>query len=219
MQLHKITQPVLQLTLLIIVLEGIFSWAVTRTWTYHLLASTLDTPRKADAIIVLFDAFGEDHSLSGESIRRINWGVNLFKEGYAPYIIFTGGARPSHRLYGSKLMAEVAQGLGIPPDRIYYETNSNDTISNWKEGYKLVKAHRGQSALLVSSLFQLERMKFLINNYDIKVYYLSVPYELSHPPLSFLALWCDAHYNIASYLLYCLLPSAAYRSLINFLRH
>ena len=219
MSLKNAGHRLIQLIFILIGMDIALFVFVPKHWVYQSISPTLDKPRKAEAIIVLFHDFGYHHFISRKSLRRVNYGITLLKEGYASKIIFSGGGRPSHNLYGSELMSNVAQELGVSPDQIYLETNSNDSITNWEESFKIIKENKWQSVLLVSSLFHLKRVKRLIAHHGINVYYTPVPFDNCNPPLTYFDYWSSAHYNIASYVLYCLLPSSTYKNIINKLRH
>jgi len=192
---------------------------VPKQWVYQSMSPTLDKPRKVDVIIVLFDGFDDRHYPNRQSLRRVDYAITLLKEEYASHIIFSGGARPSRNFYGSELMSKAARELGLSSDQVYFETTSNDSITNWEESFKIIKENKWHSVLLVSSLFHLKRVKRLIEHHGINVYYTPVPFDNCNPPLTYFAYWSSAHYNIASYVLYCLLPSSTYRTIINTLRH
>ena len=219
MSFKKIGYRLTKFIIILTVIDFVAFVCIPQRWVYPSISSTLDRPHKADAIVVLFHDFGDYHSMGRESLRRVHYGVNLFKDGYASNIIFAGGARLSRNLYGSKLMASFARELGIPPEQVHFEARSNDSISNWEESYKTLKKHQWYSVLLVSSLFHLKRIKMLINNRGINVYYTPVPFNSCNPPITSFDYWFSAHYNLVSYLLYCLLPSSTYRNLINKIRH
>lgn len=219
MSLRKISYQLIQFITILIVIDIVLFVFTPQQWLYQSIASTLDRPLKADAIVVLFNRFGDYHSMGPESLRRANYGIKLFKDGYAAHIIFAGGSRPSRNLYGPKLMAHFAQECGVPPEKIHYEVKSNDSISNWEESHRILKEHQWHSVLLVSSPLHLQRVKKMINHHGINVYYVPVPYEGCDPPITPFDHWFSVHYHSASYLLYCLLPSSTYRNLINALRH
>ena len=207
---------VIKIIAIFIGLDIVLSALITRQWIF---APHLDRPQKADAIVVLFHDYGHYYSMGNESLRRVHYGIKLFKEGYAPHMIFAGGSRPSHNIYGSKLMAHYVQECGVPPDRIHYEVKSNDSTSNWEESYKILKEYQWNSVLLVSSPLHLQRVRTLINHHGSTIYYVPVPQEGCDPPLTFFDHWISLHYNGTSYLSYCLLPPSMYRNLINMLRH
>ena len=219
MSLKKIGYRLIQFIFILIGIDVALFVFIPQQWVYQSMSSTLDKPVKADVIIALFDGVGENYYLNRESLRRVDYASTLFKEGYAPNIMFSGGGRSSQNLYGSNLMSNVAQELGLSPDQIYLETKSNDSISNWEESYKIIKKHQWQSVLIVSSLFHLKRVRHLINPHGINVYYTPVPFDNCNPPLTNFGYWSSAHYNLGSYVLYCLLPSSTYRNIINKLRH
>jgi uncharacterized SAM-binding protein YcdF (DUF218 family) len=108
---------------------------------------------QADAIVVLFgDGNGKGTWVGPESHRRVVYGVKLFQEGYAKKIIFSGGY-PG----GANLMAKFGAQLGISPQDMIVENRSRDTISNWDQTARIVKAQQWTSILLVSSASHVAR--------------------------------------------------------------
>jgi len=94
---------------------------VDRIWHYHQLNHQLS---KADAILVLC-------SYDKVVAER---GAQLFLDGWAPLLIFSGGlgAITKHLWQEPEAdqFAEIAVGLGVPQDRIVIENRSTNTGEN-----------------------------------------------------------------------------------------
>jgi uncharacterized SAM-binding protein YcdF (DUF218 family) len=93
-----------------------------KIWDYHLMRHTLE---RADAILVLCS----HDKLVAER------GAQLFLEGWAPLLIFSGGLGSITRRMWSRpeadQFAEIAVALGVSPDRILIENRSTNTGENF----------------------------------------------------------------------------------------
>ena len=94
---------------------------VERVWQYHQLNHELS---KADAILVLCS---HDTAVAERSAQ-------LFLEGWAPLLIFSGGQGAITRRLWSQpeadLFAEIAVRMGVPRERILVENRSTNTGEN-----------------------------------------------------------------------------------------
>lgn len=92
-----------------------------KLWHYHRLNQKLE---RADAVLVLCSY---DTSVAER-------GAQLFLEGWAPLLIFSGGLGAITRNLWSEpeaeLFARVARELGVPAERILVETRSTNTGEN-----------------------------------------------------------------------------------------
>jgi uncharacterized SAM-binding protein YcdF (DUF218 family) len=90
-------------------------------WDYHKLNQQLE---KADAILVL----------CSHDERVAERGAELFKEGWAPSLIFSGGAGSITRQLWSEPEAErfarIAINQGVPAEKILIENQSSNTGEN-----------------------------------------------------------------------------------------
>lgn len=125
---------------------------VEMLWRYHQLNHEL-VP--SDAILVLCS---HDTAVA----RR---GAQVFLEGWAPLLIFSGGQGAiTSRLWGepeADLFARIAMDLGVPPDRVLVENRSTNTGENVLFTRRLLAA-RGfdpQSFIVVQKPY-MERRSF-----------------------------------------------------------
>jgi len=92
-----------------------------RIWQYHQLHHELSA---ADAILVLCSY---DKAVAGR-------GAELFLEGWAPLLIFSGGLGSiTRRLWKepeADQFAAIAIGMGVPPEKILIENRSTNTGEN-----------------------------------------------------------------------------------------
>jgi len=101
-----------------------------KIWDYMLLRQKLE---KADCILVL----------GSRDIRPVEWGIELYKQDYAPYIMFSGGLGKISKLTFKKTEAETAAELaikaGISKDKILIEKESTNTSENASFSKKLLE--------------------------------------------------------------------------------
>ncbi|MHA6533604.1 YdcF family protein [Paenibacillus sp. BAC0078] len=108
------------------------------------------SPQQADVIIVLSGGAG-----------RVEKGVELYKEGYAPYILLSN-AKESTSATGD--MLQTALALGIPKDAILTENAALSTYQNAELTLPIMKQHGFTSAIVVSSEFHMRRVKLLFDH-------------------------------------------------------
>ena len=102
---------------------------------------------KADAIVVLA---GDNNG------ERVNQAVELFREGYAPKLVMSGGPLSWH-LTSAKWMQKQALTMGVPKPAIILEEKSLSTIGNAEFTLPIIKQHSWTSIILVTSPFHTRR--------------------------------------------------------------
>lgn len=109
-----------------------------------------ETPQQVDAIIVLSGGSG-----------RVEKAVELYKAGYAPYIILSN-SKESTGVSGD--MLQTALDLGIPQDVLLTEDAALSTYQNAEFTLPIMKEHGFTSAIIVSSDFHMRRVKFIFDH-------------------------------------------------------
>lgn len=117
-----------------------------------------EKPVKSDVIIVLSGGDG-----------RLEKGVQLYKEGYAPYLLLSNGS--VENLYKRALE------FGIPNDSILMEIKSDSTLDNAVFSKEIMLDFQFESAIVVSSDSHMRRVKVLYDktfrNSDIRLTYVA----------------------------------------------
>ncbi|MEK5181496.1 YdcF family protein [Paenibacillus sp. FSL P4-0288] len=112
----------------------------------HFLALT-ESPKQSDVIIVLSGGQG-----------RVEKAAELYKAGYAPYIILSNAKESTSK---SGDMVQNALALGIPQNVIYTENAAKSTHQNAEHTLPIMKEYGFKSAIVISSDFHMRRVKFL----------------------------------------------------------
>ena len=121
-------------------------------WDYHHMDHQL---KKADCILVL----------GSHDTRVADWGIDLFKRGYAPYIVFSGGlgslTKDVFKKSEAETFADLALKRGVPKDKIIIENQSTNTGENiqFTETLLVKLGHEFNSFILVQKPY-MERRGF-----------------------------------------------------------
>lgn len=114
--------------------------------------------QKADAIVVLGARVRPDGQ-AGQGLRmRVLHAVRLYKKGFAPKIIMTGGVGdnpPSE----ARVSADLAVQNGVPREDIIEENKSTSTWENAAFAAGICKKNGWKSVLIVSDPFHLWRAR------------------------------------------------------------
>ena len=139
-----------QLCVLVIVwLVCVCGWIL---WVGH-----NDNAQPADAIIVL-GAAAYDARPSPVFEERIRHGLSLYRQGYAPRLIFTGGfGGQGARFAESEVARRYALRQDIPEGAILIETQSRSTRQNLVFARELMRTHGIGKVIVVSDPMHMAR--------------------------------------------------------------
>ena len=116
----------------------------------HALA-VADPLAKADVIV----------AVSGDAGPRTKTAVSLWKQGYAPLLLFSGAALDPESVSSAELMKRDAMTLGVPASAILVEPASTSTEENAKLVAELMTARGLRTAILVTSPYHQRRASIL----------------------------------------------------------
>lgn len=155
------------LLLVLLWLLGVTAWIV---WV-----GERDQAGHADAIIVL-GAAAYDAKPSPVFQERIRHGLDLYRAGYAPLLIFTGGYGGSGaRFAESQVARRYAMKEGIPDDAILIETASRNTAQNLVEAKRLMDQRGIGRVIIVSDPLHMARALRLAQALQIDALASSTP--------------------------------------------
>jgi uncharacterized SAM-binding protein YcdF (DUF218 family)/glycosyltransferase involved in cell wall biosynthesis len=112
-------------------------------------------PEKADAIVVFAGGVGESGQAGGGYQERVKQAIDLYKAGYAPYLVLSSGYVYSFR--EAEVMRALAEDQGVPASAIALELKSASTYDNVKFVKEILDDHRWTKILLVSSPYHMRR--------------------------------------------------------------
>jgi len=133
-----------------LLLGGLLTLGVFTITAGHFL-TTVDAVSQTDAVVVL----GGD----GGDFFRVQQGVGLFNEGYAPVVVFSGGTLKDAGIACSsaQLSLEAAQQLGLPADATIIADGAQSTYDEAVNIRRLAQQHGWHSLILVTDLFHTRR--------------------------------------------------------------
>jgi uncharacterized SAM-binding protein YcdF (DUF218 family)/glycosyltransferase involved in cell wall biosynthesis len=112
-------------------------------------------PRHADAIVVFAGGVGESGKAGGGAPERLKQAVDLYRAGWAPYMVLSSGYVYSFR--EAESMRALAIDQGVPAANIVLDERATNTYENVKFVDDILRDHRWTSILLVSSPYHMRR--------------------------------------------------------------
>lgn len=109
--------------------------------------SPQDTLKKSDAIVVVS---------GGDNNKRIEKGVQLYKEGWAPVLMFSGAAAEGD-VSNALAMKRIAIKKGVSAKDILIEEDSKTTVENAQFSAKILTDREYKSIILVTSPYHQRR--------------------------------------------------------------
>jgi uncharacterized SAM-binding protein YcdF (DUF218 family) len=136
-----------------------------------------DYRRPADAIVVFGARVYADGRVSDALADRVRTGCELYKDGLAKRIIFSGGPGDGD-VHETEAMRAMALKLGVPAQAIMLDRdgiNTRATVSNTCAMFEDSEIRR---VLAVSHFYHLPRIKMSYQRQDLEVY--TVPAKESY---------------------------------------
>jgi len=153
--------------LLLLWLLGVAAWII---WV-----GDRDQAAPADAIIVL-GAAAYDAKPSPVFEERIRHGLDLYRQGYASKLIFTGGFGGSRaRFSESQVARRYALKQKVPAADILIETKSRTTRQNLVEAKQVMAKNNLHRVIVVSDPLHMARALRLSKELDIDALASSTP--------------------------------------------
>lgn len=118
-----------------------------------------------DVILVLSLGIEKTGELPIQAEARVDKAVELFNEGTAPKILFTGRwsykAATSFSKTEAQAMADYAKGAGVPEKAILTETESVDTLTNFLYSKTILEDSNWHNLCIVTSSDHRARTEYL----------------------------------------------------------
>lgn len=112
--------------------------------------------QQADAIVAVS---------GGDTNSRAKRAINLFKQGWAPIIIFSGDSADPKAESNAEVMRKLALSEGVPDSAIHIDSDSKNTRENAINTSKIINKIGAKDVILVSSPYHLRRVKLNFSRY------------------------------------------------------
>lgn len=123
--------------------------------------------RPADAIVVLGAAQYAGHP-SPVLRARIDHALDLWRAGYAPVLIFTGGMGTGDTTSEAAVSAHYARQHGVPDNAMLLESHGRTTAASMRAVAEMLHARGSRTAVLVSDPFHMFRLWILARRFGIR---------------------------------------------------
>lgn len=115
--------------------------------------SPQDRLEKSDVIVAIS---------GGDTIARTDEAIKLYKEGWAPYLLFSGAARTGD-ISNAESMKTHAISKGVSSSKIFIEEESATTYENAKLSKKIIDSNGWKKIILVTSPYHQKRASMTFN--------------------------------------------------------
>ena len=139
---------------------------------------TTDYARVADAIVVFGARAYADGTPSDALADRVRTACDLFRNGMAQKLIFSGGPGDG-ATDEAQAMRKMAIDLGVPDDSIVLDPNGTNTAATVENTVKWLRESGVQRVLAVSHFYHLPRVKMAYQRAGLDVN--TVPAKESYP--------------------------------------
>jgi uncharacterized SAM-binding protein YcdF (DUF218 family) len=120
-----------------------------------------DRAAPADVIIVLGSGLNADGEAGPAMRRRVERGAALWREGYAPYVLCSGGVGLRQTRSEADACAALMRALGVPDEVIILEDRSRSTEENALFSAIIMDERGFKTALIVSDSYHLLRASWI----------------------------------------------------------
>lgn len=129
----------------------------------------LDNKTPCDAVIVLGASTWEGE-VSHVYKERLNHGIWLYENGYADYLILTGGKAEGNSISDSEAAKQYVISKSVPKQAILIEEKSTITEENLEYAKILMDENSLSTALIVSDPLHMKRAMLIAEDYGIDAY-------------------------------------------------
>lgn len=136
-----------------------------------------DYRRSADAIVVYGARTYSDGRLSDALADRMRTGIALYKDGFAPKLILSGGPGDGS-IHETEAMRDFAHKAGVPLEAMELDKDGLNTDRTAQNVSKLVKEQKLNRILAVSHFYHLPRVKMSLQRENIQAF--TVPAKESY---------------------------------------
>ena len=148
-KMKRIVWPITGLIIIILCLSFIREPVLKALGSFLLVQDGL---KKADVVVVL----------GGGGSNRVVEAARLYKQGFAKYIIVTGGST-DQKTNLAAMMEHHAVHLGVPQENILLEPQAMSTYQHPGLVMPIMRAHGFKSAIVVSSPYHMRRSAMLFD--------------------------------------------------------
>lgn len=130
-------------------------------------------PKKSDCIIIL-GCQVRGTTLSQFLRERLDKGIELYNEGFAEYIIVSGGQGPGEDITEAEAMKRYLLSKGVDESKIIIEDRSSNTMENLRNSKSIMNERSFSTAIVVSNKYHLKRASVMAKKVGLNASYAGI---------------------------------------------
>ena len=130
---------------------------------------------KADAALVLGSKVNLDGTPSPRLCARLDRTVELYRAGYFPAVIASGGTGKEGYDEAS-VMRDYLVAHGIPADRVVVDSGGTTTFASARNAIRIGRQHGFKSVFVISQYFHVPRARMALQRFGVPVVYSAHAY-------------------------------------------
>jgi vancomycin permeability regulator SanA len=131
--------------------------------------SALDESRRADVILVLGSAVWPNEQPSPSLRARTERAIELYEEGYAPYLLLSGGLG-RYPPEEAEVMRRLVTAAGIPEEALLLDKEAHSTWESIEKARQIMEQEAWKSLIVVSDPFHMERSLLMASDAGLVAY-------------------------------------------------
>jgi vancomycin permeability regulator SanA len=162
---QKLTYLAVVLLLVLVAVAALF------VVTYRTIdqRSGRDESRPADVILVLGSAVWPNEQPSPSLRARTQRAIELYQEGYAPYLLLSGGLG-RYPPEEAEVMRRLAVDAGIPQEALFLDKEAHSTWESVQNAREIMEQQGWETAIVVSDPFHIYRSLLMAEDAGIQAY-------------------------------------------------
>jgi vancomycin permeability regulator SanA len=134
------------------------------------IAGSIDIIDRADVAVVLGNTVDPSGKPSARLQARLDKAIQLYQQGVFKNTIVSGGVG-KEGFDEAVVMKQYLVTQGLPAERIYVDSQGNNTYLTAKRTAQLMSENKWHSAIAISQYFHLPRTKLALQKFGIKTVY------------------------------------------------
>ncbi len=139
--------------------------------TYRVIdgRSARDESRRADVILVLGSAVWPHEQPSPSLRARTERAIELYQDGYAPYLLLSGGLG-RYPPEEAEVMRRLVTAAGISEEALFLDQEAHSTWESIEKARQIVQQQGWKSLIVVSDPFHMERSLLMASDAGLVAY-------------------------------------------------
>jgi vancomycin permeability regulator SanA len=131
--------------------------------------SARDESRPADVILVLGSAVWPNEQPSPSLRARTERAIELYQDGYAPYLLLSGGLG-RYPPEEAEVMRRLVTAAGVPEEALFLDQEAHSTWESIEKARQMAEQEGWKSVIVVSDPFHMERSLLMASDAGLVAY-------------------------------------------------